>query len=171
VKHHKVDKAASARGGKSPRLPQKDREVRQEIVLMKTICGVKAAEIAKELNTSLATVKTDLLEARRSGMVMVARDRLVGMIPKALAVLDTCLDDGDKDVALVVLEGLGIIGKHMQITMATQVAAGTESFDVFRARVIRAKETTDSTPTPGSGFRAIATAGPIIDAVTEAASS
>lgn len=150
---------------RSPRLPEKDRSIRQELVLMRTICGTKAQQIAKELQISVATVKTDLQAARQSSMVAAARDQLVGMIPKALAVLDTHLDSGDKDVALVVLEGLGIIGKHMQVSMLPAMPNGAESYEVFRARVIGAKPSTDPPPAANRSERS-AFAGPVIDATT-----
>jgi hypothetical protein len=157
---------ASSRGGRANRLPEKDRKIRQELVLMKTICGTRATEIAKELQISLGTVKSDLMEARRADTIVAARDLLVGMIPKALAVLDHHLDEGDKDVALVVLEGLGVIGKHMQVSIMPPTQTGVDSYEVFRARIIRAKETGTTVPTEGGNQRAII-AGSVVDAEVE----
>lgn len=134
---------------------------------MKTICGEKAKLIAEELKISIATVKSDLIEARRSGMVMAARDTLVNMVPKALAVLDTHLEAGDKDVALVVLEGLGIIGKNMLITMVPPGTAREDTFYEFRARVLQTKQAGSSTSGAPNAKPVVQISGPILDAEVE----
>lgn len=127
---------------------------------MRSICGAKAKAIAEELNLSVATVKKDLAEARRSNMILAAQEKVLGLVPKAIAALDAHLEAGDKDVALVVLEGLGIIGKHVQISFALpQPGGGT--FEEFRDGVIKAKQAGSSQVADGGRERALL--GPIID--------
>lgn len=101
---------------------------------------MKAKEIAAELQVSMATVKKDLAEARRNDLIFAAREKLTNLLPKALAALEAHLEMGDKDVAIIILEGLGLLGKNVQVQMMTPAASGEDSIDRFRARVCRKVE-------------------------------
>jgi hypothetical protein len=152
---------------RSPRLRAGEVEARQDIVLLKTICGQKALEIAKEMQMSVRTVRTDLQEARRSEMLLAARDRVQTLIPKAIAVLEAYLEDGDKDVALVVLEGLGVIGKHIQVNVTPTPPTG--GFNEFRQRIIDQQSAAAGAAPDLASDRVAVEVGPVIDAEVEAA--
>jgi hypothetical protein len=106
---------------------------------------MRTKEIAAELGMSVDTVKQDLREARRSNLISAARDQIAGLVPKAIATLEWHLDQGDKDVALVVLEGLGVIGKHMQVSLAPPTPDNGGTFYEFRERVLKAKSAGNET--------------------------
>lgn len=141
-----------------------ERQARQEMILLKTVCGQKAKDIAEELNLSINMVRTDLAAARRGDMLLAARDRIQSLIPKAIAALEVHLEEGDKDVALLVLEGLGVIGKHVQVSMMPPAGPGEESYEVFRARVVRNQSSGNQGSHQGSIAGTVAAVLPIIDA-------
>ena len=63
------------------------------------------------------------------------------------AVLEIHLEQNlDKDIALKIIEGLGIIGKSVNVTHGP--AEGVETFELWRAKLVRKAQ---SAATPGSG--------------------
>jgi hypothetical protein len=137
------------------------------MILLKTIVGERTKAIAEELNISVHTVNKELNEARRGNLIVVARDQVARLIPKAIATLEAHLDMGDKDIALLVLEGLGVIGKHMQVTVAPPSGGREDTFYEFRARVLQTKQAGSETVAATQPRPAAQIAGPIVDAEIE----
>lgn len=154
-----------------PSRPHKKRpeelQIRREMVLLRSVVGMRTTEIAKELRIGVETVRSDLKEARRSNLIVAARDQIMLLVPKAIATLEAHLDNGDKDVALLVLEGLGVIGKHMQITMASPLGAKEDTFYEFRARVLQTKQAGTSPVVEADPRPTAQITGAIVDAEIE----
>ena len=149
-------------------IANKRREDRSGLVMLRQLCGYKLAEIAKEFGLSVTTISKDLAYAREQGYVTIARDHVVGLVPKALAVLEAHLEENaDKDIAMKILEGVGVLGKSVRIS--TDLPPNTESFEMWRAKIVRkAVSTVDSADgQEGDGAAAIG-ALPIIDTTAEA---
>jgi hypothetical protein len=117
-----------------------ERKARQADVLSRTLLGEKAATIAKELGVSTKTITQDIAMARQATTILAAREYLSSVVPKALAVLEAHLENGDKDVALVMLEGLGLLGKNVNLNFNVPTTPGQETFESFRQRVTKARE-------------------------------
>mgnify|MGYP001594411473 FL=1 len=163
-------KQLAKRKSPAPRLRPDETKARQELVLLRTICGLKAKEIAEELHLSVGKVRQELAIARRADLLLAARDRVQQLVPKAIAALEAHLEAGDKDIALLVLEGLGVIGKHVQLTFVPVPAAGADTFDAFRARILQTQSPGHQASHPGAGEQ-LALSGPVIDAQVEAVAS
>ena len=161
-----ADPAPSQRHRPS-RLQPKEKELRQEMILLRTVVGQRTADIAKEMNLGIDTVKKDLQAARRSGLITAARDQIITLVPKAIATLEAHLDLGDKDVALLVLEGLGVIGKHMQITMEPSSGVREDTFYEFRARVLQTKSAGTAPVATNNAGQPAQSLGPVVDAEIE----
>ena len=93
-------------------------------------------QITDEFNIGRTTFYRALAQSRRENMLEQAKDAILGLIPKAIQAYDAALSKGDTDVATAVLEGAGVIGKHMFLTPPP----GSETdvtFTQLRARIIR----------------------------------
>jgi len=168
--------APAARRGRGSRQPStalatakaEEKAARQEMILLKTVCGQKAKQIAEELDISVGMVRSDLAAARRADLLLASRDKIQSLVPKAIAALEAHLEEGDKDVALLVLEGLGVIGKHVQVQMlAPTTGPGEVTYAEFRARVVSAKPSGDQANHQSNTAGAVAAVLPIIDAQVE----
>lgn len=123
-----------------PRLSEKQRELRGDAMLIKRICGAKIKEIAEEFNLAVSTTGNLLKEAERRSLITVARDKVLTLVPKAIAVVDAHLEEGDKDVALETLKGVGLLGRRdglAELMGSAGPADGEESFEAFRVRITR----------------------------------
>jgi hypothetical protein len=138
------------------------------MILLRTVVGQRTADIAKEMNLGIDTVKKDLQEARRSNLIVAARDQILTLVPKAIATLEAHLDLGDKDMALLVLEGLGVIGKHMQVTMTPLASPKEDTFYEFRARVLQTKSAGNAPVATDHAGQPAQSLGPVVDAEIEA---
>lgn len=111
--------------------------MRAEMVLARKITGQKMEEIAAEFNISRATAYRALSQARREGMYEQAKDWVMTrLLPKALAVYDNALDNMDTEIARDVLQGLGIVGRHVHIV--TKQVDPAEDFDEWRLKKAKA---------------------------------
>jgi len=123
-------------------LTEKDHEARQALMLAQKISGKYTSQIAAAFQVSETTVNTELREAQRKQL----HGKAVAFIshtlmPKALAVMAAALDRGDKDIAVKVLEGLGILGRGnqpglLQINLGGEDVSA-ETFEAYRIKLIR----------------------------------
>lgn len=122
---------------RGPKLNEKERQTRAEMVLARKITGQSVQAVMEEFNISRATAYRALSQARREGMYEQAKDWvLTRLLPKALAVYDTALDNMDVEVARDVLQGLGITGRH--VTIVTPQVNPVEDFDAWRLKKVNA---------------------------------
>lgn len=125
-----------------PRLTPEDREARQGLMLAQKLSGKYVSQIAKAFGVSQDVVYSELKEAQRKQLHTKAVAYIsYNLMPKALAVFAAALDKGDKDIAIRVLEGLGILGKGNQPGMLQINLGGddvsAETFEAFRVNLIR----------------------------------
>lgn len=147
-----------------PPLRDDERDTRAELILMRRLCGIRMADIQKEFNISRPTAYRQLRKARESGYLDSAKDQLVGLLPKAIAVLDIHLEQNlDKEVAMKVLEGLGLLNKNVKVEQISGTT-GTETFEMFRSRLTRTIHT-DQEVNHNGPTEAVDTVEPYIDAV------
>lgn len=123
-----------------PRLTPQEKEARAAALLAKRISGKTLREAAEDLNITLRTAQKALSGDMVRGILGNASSYLTGsLIPKALAVYEAALDDGNVDVATQVLEGAGLIGKASQ-QLNINVSAPEDSLEAFRFRLIRQRQ-------------------------------
>jgi DNA-binding CsgD family transcriptional regulator len=111
--------------------------LRDKQILALRLAQTPISEIQKRFGISRMTVYRSLTMAQRRAFQDHAIDAIIeDLLPKALAAYDIALDAGDTEVATKVIEGLGILGKH--VTVATTPQGGTvETFEEYRARIVR----------------------------------
>lgn len=104
-------------------------------LLMQHLAGASVADLARAYGMNPGTVHNLLSAQQRKIYVAVGKDNvLTRLTAKALAALEMNLDAGDKEVALRVLEDVGIIAPEGS---RSGLADGEESFEIFRAKLIR----------------------------------
>lgn len=144
-----------------PKLNQRQRELRGDAMLIKRICGAKIEEIAKEFGLATATTGALLKEAERRSLITVARDKVLTLVPKAIAVVDTHLEEGDKDVGLEVLKGVGLLGRNnggINVNLGSGTD-GEETFEAWRLKISRKSEPPSPAP-DGAAHREVIDLGP-----------
>lgn len=105
-------------------------------------CGRSVTAIAKQQGVSTDLIRRELRWAARQGHFDKAQDRLFQLLNKAVDVYEQALDDkstvrGDKDVARDLLNGAGVLGKHLTVSPGGGDGADRETFEVWRARFSR----------------------------------
>lgn len=104
-------------------------------LLMQHLAGASVTELAKAYGMSPGTVHNLLSAQQRKIYVAVGKDNiLTRLTAKALAALEMNLDAGDKEVALRLLEDVGIIAPE---GTRSGLNEGEESFEIWRAKIIR----------------------------------
>lgn len=114
-------------------------------MVMRRLCGMKIKEVAKEFNLSLSRTATLLSRARRAGYREIAGDKLLMLLPKAVAVVDTHLTMGDKDVAMEVLKGVGLLKGLVNEPVGD---GDTETFEAWRYKLTRRTASAESQTDP-----------------------
>ncbi len=105
-------------------------------------CGLTMRDIATRSGVSDRLVSQELRWAEREGHFDKAQDRLFKLLDKAVDVYEQALEDrsavkGDKDVARDLLNGAGVLGKHVLVNGGGGDNPNRETFDVWRARFSR----------------------------------
>lgn len=112
-------------------------KLRDKQILAMRVAQVPIKEIQAKFGISRQTVYRSLTMAQRRAFQDHAIDRIAEeLLPKALAAFDLALDQGNVEVAGKIFEGLGILGKNVNVQLAP-AAGGTETIEEFRARIIR----------------------------------
>lgn len=121
-----------------PRLTPVQRNLRGDTMLMRRLIGEKVAAIAADFHLSPNTASKILKDAERRNMITVARDKVLQLVPKALAVVDYHLEEGDKDVGLEVLKGTGLLSRQGGVAAEVPLAPGEseETFVAWRRRIV-----------------------------------
>lgn len=123
-----------------PRLSQQEKELRAAALLAKKMAGKTLNQAAKELKMSLTNAKRALSDDIVKSILTNATDYLSGtLLPKAIAVYEQALEDGNIDVATRVLEGAGLVGKQAGVNIQVQTPE-IESFEAFRVQLIRKRQ-------------------------------
>lgn len=123
-----------------------DMKLRDQAVLMRRLQGEEISKLQEEFKASRSTIDRALRRAREAHCVDVSRSFvLTDILAPALNALKVACEAGDTDVAMKVVESLGIIGK-----LAAAPDGGSsevvEEFELFRKRVLR--KTGDFTEAP-----------------------
>ncbi len=110
--------------------------------MLQKACGRSVSDIAKREGVSAQLVHQELRWAERAGHFDKAQDRLFTLLDKAVDVYEQALEDrsavkGDKDVARDLLNGAGVLGKHVMVSGGGGDDPHRETFDVWRARFSR----------------------------------
>jgi hypothetical protein len=111
--------------------------VRDKQILALRVAGAPLKEIQERFGISRMTVHRALTAAQKRAFQDFAIDKtLEELVPKALAAVCMKLDEGDSELAVEVLKGIGIFGKH--INLEQRFSGGTvETFEQLRTRIVR----------------------------------
>ncbi len=91
----------------------KTRDVRAAIMLTQRILGHSLKEISEQFRLSTATIKNELHYARQRDLYQIAQSIVAErLVPKALAVYDTHLEEGNLEAARDVAYGAGVLKKE-----------------------------------------------------------
>lgn len=112
-------------------------KLRDKQILALRVAGAPIKEIQEQFGISRMTVHRSLTAAQKRAFQDFAIDKsLELLVPKALAAVSVKLDEGDAELGLEVLKGLGIFGKHVNVEQ--HVSGGTvETFEQLRTRIVR----------------------------------
>ena len=115
---------------------------RAALFALQRACGRSVSDIAKSVGLSPSTIRNELRWAERQGHFEKAQDRLFRLLDKAVDVYEQALDDregvrGDPIVAGKIIEGAGVLGKHVTVTGPGGDDGSRETFEVWRARFSR----------------------------------
>lgn len=118
-------------GGK---LPPEDRKIRDELILLKRLSGVKLSEIQAEFNVGRTTVIESVRRARNGRIGTIAQDMVLNrLLPRAIAVMEAEMENGGEravDVAFKVVDATQIM-----TPIAPSGTKVVEEFEAFRRRV------------------------------------
>lgn len=159
---------------KKPHLSGEERQARSALILQAKLANKRIEEIQEEFRLSRASVYRAIDQAKRLGFLEHARDFLtVHLVPLALHAYEEALLFGDiptkVDVANRLLDGLGVTGKHA--TLHVEGDGKQESFEEFRAHVIRKVITTGATPPPAAKRPSVVEAESVVAAPPDPPSS
>lgn len=134
---------------KGPPLNEREREVRAELVMAKRLARIPIEQVLDDLGISRATYYRALSEARKKELYSGARDFLIqDLLPRALRVYANALDRDDPtslDAARDILNGLGILGKHVTVAPGE----GVEELSFERWRISRPAVSAEATADSG----------------------
>lgn len=123
------------------------RAAQAALMVAHRLTGKTIGEIQETFGCSRSKVHRMLRHATREELWQQAHATILEqLLPKALAVYDRALDKGNVEVAHDVLFGLGVLQKNPRpLPEADGSAEPEETFEVWRARILRRREL------PGTG--------------------
>lgn len=114
------------------------------LMLTERLGGKTIGEIQQAFGVSRSTVHRRLNLAEQHGLLETAKAILLErLLPKALAVYDAALDDGEREIARDVIFGLGALRKTATVTtVPSSVEDNEETLEDFRARLFAQRHAT-----------------------------
>lgn len=114
-----------------------EKEVRNEALLAHRAMGRSIREIAKLFEVSHGTAHRWVKEAQQTEQLKKAKG-IVGerLIPKALAVYDQKLEEGDLEAARDILFGVGVLSKQQKIEVTREM----DPLEAFRQKYFKPAE-------------------------------
>jgi hypothetical protein len=152
---------------KPPRLNDQERKLRGDAMLIKRICGTKIAEIAREFQVAEQYAGKLISDAAKRSLIATARDKVLTLVPKAIAVIDTHLEEGDKDVGLEVLKGVGLLGRNNTIIDLGPAEGAEETFEAWRIKLTRKPAQQGAAPRNAQGDGEVIDVGIVSDSTSE----
>lgn len=155
-------------------LNEDDQRAQAALMMMERLTKNKSIDaLAKDHNVSTKTVERRLQQARNEGILRDARQVIIDeLLGQSLATMQAALASEDlklaATVAMKVVDGLRVFDDVDKVVEANAAHVVEDSFEVYRERIIRRIQSTDTTvsgsqPGPGTVIDAL-TSSPASDA-------